>query len=308
MDFRFTKVVAIGEAMIEMAVIGDDTYRRSFAGDTFNTAWHMAQILGTPGQVGFVTKVGRDSVSDTFIDQLTDDGMDVSCIGRVDDRTMGLYMIALKGVERDFQYWRSHSAARLLADNPDWLTKAIGQAGLIHLSGITLAILSAVARARLWDVIATARSQGARLSFDPNVRPRLWSSPNETRTTLSAFFEITDIALPSFDDEAALWGDTSPQATLERLQKAGVTEIAVKDGASPVLGLCDGTQTTVETPSVSGMRDTTGAGDAFNAGYLAARLSGHPQQDAIAFGQAVSSEVLRHFGARIPKEHIPNLI
>ena len=308
LTFKSTRVVAIGEAMIEMAVIGEDTYRRSFAGDTFNTAWHLAQLLGTPGQVGFVTKVGRDSASAAFLAQCALDGLDASCIGQVDDRTLGLYMIALNGVEREFQYWRAQSAARFLADDPRWLGAAIGHAGLLHLSGITLAILSAEARNRLWDVIAAARSQGARLSFDPNVRPKLWSSPEETRTTLSAFLDITDIAMPSFDDEAALWGDKSPQATLDRLQKVGIEEIAIKNGENAIVGLCAGKQTTFETPSVREIRDTSGAGDAFNAGYLAARLMGKGQDGAVAAGQGISSEVLRHFGARIPKNHMSKLI
>lgn len=307
LTFHNTKVVAVGEAMIEMATLGDDTYRRSFAGDTFNTAWHMSQLLGPTGQVGFVTTVGQDAVSEAFIGKIADDGMDVSCIGQVDERTMGLYMIVLKDAERDFHYWRAQSAARLLADDPEWLAQAIGDAGLIHLSGITLAILSPDARARLWQVIANARSQGARLSFDPNVRPKLWASPEETRTSLTAFLEITDIALPSFDDEAALWGDTCPKETLDRLAMAGVTEIAIKDGAGPVLGLCDGKLTTTQTPSASIIRDTSGAGDAFNAGYLAARLNGREQQDAIVVGQRISSEVLCHFGARIPKDKMPKL-
>ena len=305
LTFRSPKTVAIGEAMIEMAVIGDDTYRRSFAGDTFNTAWHMAQLMGASGSVGFVTKVGHDASSNAFIQQLARDGLKTTCVEQISDRKMGLYMIALEGTERHFQYWRSQSAARLLAEDPDWLATAIGDAGLIHLSGITLAILTEDARDLLWDVLSTARDHGARLSFDPNVRPQLWTSRQDTKRTLSRFFEITDIALPSFDDEAKLWGDVSPRMTLERLKGVGISEIAIKNGAGVVIATSDAKTITVDTPAVSGIRDTSGAGDAFNAGYLAARLIGRDQYHAIKDGQLMSSEVIQHFGARIPKTHIP---
>ncbi|MDB9808718.1 sugar kinase [Yoonia sp.] len=307
LTFKSPRTVAIGEAMIEMAVIGDDTYRRSYAGDTFNTAWHMSQLAKRDGTVGFVTKVGQDSASNGFVAQLAADGLDTSCIGQMSDRTMGLYMIELQDTERHFHYWRSHSAARLLADDPDWLVEAIDDAGLIHLSGITLAILSDEARVHLWQVLSAARAKGARVSFDPNVRPKLWTWPEETKTTLSRFFQITDIILPSFDDEAALWGDAAPQMTVERFSKAGVSEIVVKNGAGPVRALSADGEVLVDTPSVSGIRDTSGAGDAFNAGYLAARLNGAHQSDAIRAAQQMSSEVIRHFGARIPKTNIPYL-
>lgn len=307
LTFRSPRTVAIGEAMIEMAVIGDDTYRRSYAGDTFNTAWHMSQLVKGDGTVGFVTKVGLDSASNGFVARLAADGLDTSCIGQISERTMGLYMIELQDTERHFHYWRSHSAARLLADDPDWLTGAIGDAGLIHLSGITLAIISEKARGRLWQVLAAARAKGARVSFDPNVRPKLWTSSSEAKTTLSRFFGITDIVLPSLDDEAALWGDASPQMTIERFRKAGVSEIVVKNGAGPVRASSDSGDIVLNTPAVSGIRDTSGAGDAFNAGYLAARLNAANQSDAIRAAQLMSAEVIQHFGARIPKSHIPNL-
>ncbi|CAN0605277.1 unnamed protein product, partial [Ectocarpus sp. 12 AP-2014] len=108
-----------------------------------------------------------------------------------------------------------------------------------------------------------------------------------------------------FDDEAALWGDVSPEMTIERLKDAGVSEIVIKNGAGPVIATSDAKDISVDTPAVSGIRDTSGAGDAFNAGYLAARLIGTDQIDAIKDGQLMSSEVIQHFGARIPNTHIP---
>lgn len=265
-QFRSNNTVAVGEAMIEMAEAGPDTYRRGFAGDTFNTAWHMAQIPDAALPVRFVTKVGTDSLSSDFINLLDADGLDISHVGRVSDQAMGLYMIELDETERSFHYWREASAARLMADDAGWLASALYGAGLIHISGITLAILRPDARARLISALAAARTQGARVSFDPNVRPQLWSSYDETRDAMQAMLNVTDIALPSFDDEAALWSDTSPTGTIARLRDAGVAEIVVKNGAAPATFWDDTQVGEVPCAPVSGIRDTSGAGDAFNAG------------------------------------------
>ncbi|WP_299694909.1 sugar kinase [uncultured Tateyamaria sp.] len=306
-SFQSNRTVALGEAMIEMAETGGSTYRKDFAGDTFNTAWHMAQIPDVELPVRFATKVGTDTLSTKFIASLHADGLDTSHVGRVSDRMMGLYMIELDGAERSFHYWREASAARLLAEDEDCLKQSVQGAGLIHVSGVTLAILRPDARARLISVLAFARTQGARVSFDPNVRPRLWSSSVETCDAIEAMLCVTDIALPSFDDEAALWGDGSPHETIERLRAARVSEIVVKNGAAPVT-FWDGEQVAeVPCKSVSGIRDTSGAGDAFNAGYLAARLEGRVPVHAIASGQIMSAAVLQQFGARIPSGQVPSL-
>ncbi len=307
LTFRSRKMLSIGEAMVEMAPVSDGLYRRAFAGDTFNTAWHLAQRLGPGADVGFVTRIGQDQMSNAFVAELTADGMDPAGISRDPNRKMGLYVIQLDGVERSFHYWRDSSAARLLADDPVELGRALQGAGLIHLSGITLAILTPAARQTLFAVLEQARQDGAVVSFDPNIRPRLWASAEEICTTLSAMLQVTDIALPSFDDEAAHFCDASPADTVRRMVAAGVREVVVKDGPGDVHYCVDGHTLAVPTPPVNAIRDTTGAGDAFNAGYLGARLLGISPQIAVASGQTLAAEVLKHPGARAPKSAISAL-
>jgi 2-dehydro-3-deoxygluconokinase len=304
LSFPSRRVVAIGEVMIEMAPVGDGLYRRGYAGDTFNTAWHMGQLLGDAARVAFVTRVGRDPLSDAFVAEMEADGLDVSGVVRDPERNMGLYLIELDGVERSFHYWRASSAARRLADDPVALAADLSGAGLLHLSGITLAILSEDARKNLFRVLEEARAGGAIVAFDPNIRPRLWSSLQEMRETVMRMLSMTDIALPSFDDEAANWSDAAPSDTIDRLVSLGVREVVVKNGAESVRFYAGGSGDLRATPAVEGIRDTTGAGDAFNAGYLSARLLGYSPVEAVAAGQSLSSEVIRNAGARAPKEWI----
>lgn len=303
LTFARPKVVSIGEAMIELAPVDGGLYRKGFAGDTFNTVWHLAQLLGNRAEVGFVSRVGQDSLSDAFVAELAADGVETRGVLRDPARAMGLYLIELDGVERSFHYWRGMSAARGLADDPAALADAVQGAGLIHLSGITLAILSPAARDDLFDVLAQARADGALVSFDPNIRPRLWASTAEIRATVSRMLHLTDIALPSFDDEAQHWQDADPAATLARFAAAGVREVVVKNGAGAVAYQAD-SRGEVATPTVGAIRDTTGAGDAFNAGYLAARIVGKPVAAAIASGQRLSAEVICTYGARAARDRV----
>lgn len=305
--FISSKLVSIGEAMVEMAPVDGTTYRRGFAGDTFNTAWHLCRTLGHRATTCFASRIGSDSLSDEFAATLSAGGLDGYALSRDPERSMGLYLIELDGVERSFHYWRERSAARKLADDPKWLAEVFEGAGLIHLSGITVAILPPEGRQRLLAALAVARARGTVISFDPNIRPRLWSGEAEIRDTIPRFLEVTDIALPSFDDEQMIWNDADPAAVLARMARLGVDEVVVKNGADPVALRSDGHDSSLPTPAVESICDTTGAGDAFNAGYLAARYLGHPPQAAVAHGQQMSAAVIRHFGARLPADSVPQI-
>lgn len=294
------RVVGVGEAMVELSPAGDGLYRLGFAGDTFNTVWHMAQLLGRGASAGFVTRIGSDALSNRFLAELENGGLDTGVVGRDDAKHMGLYLIELAGTERSFQYWRNESAARSLADEPETLSAVFDGADLIHVSGITLAILTDEARSSLFDALVLARRRGATIGFDPNVRPRLWSGLDKAQSAILRMIELTDIALPSFDDEKMLWQDASPSDTLRRYRSHGVAEVVVKNGANAVTAGLGGDELIIATPAVDGVRDTTGAGDAFNAGYLSARCAGAAQADAVRAGQTVSAEVLKHPGARAP--------
>lgn len=300
--WRNRTALGIGEAMVEFVPVGGETYRRGFAGDTLNTCWHLAQLLGPHARVGYFTKVGADTVSDQLVAFIEASGMDAQRIVRDPERTLGLYVISLSGAERSFTYWRDTSAARRLADDLDGLIEATRDCGLLHVSGITLAVIGDTGRRHLIEALRQARRAGAVVSFDPNVRLRLWRDVSELRAATQAMLEVVDIALPSFDDEAAVWGDADPEATLARLEAAGVPEIVVKNGAGDVVYSVAERRGRLPTPEVANLRDTTGAGDSFNAGYLAGRLVGLDLRESCHLGQWVAGEVIGHYGALAPQE------
>jgi len=300
--WRGRRIVGVGEAMVEFATVGENLYRRGFAGDTLNTCWHIAQLLGPHAEVGYCTCVGNDAFSNQLVDFVAANGMDTTRITRDPERTVGLYVISLAGAERSFSYWRETSAARRLADDLDALRDALKDSALIHISGITLAVIGEPGRQNLLRALAEARGAGAIVSFDPNVRMKLWRNLDALREATRGMLEATDIALPSFDDEALVWGDADPDATISRIAAADVAEIVVKNGAGDVVALADGARTRAPAPAVTEIRDTTGAGDSFNAGYLAARFVGMAPREAVSVAQRVAGEVIGHFGALAPSE------
>lgn len=290
----------IGECMVELAPAGAGLFRQAFAGDVFNTAWYLKALSGTP--VRFVSAIGTDPLSDAMLAFIDAQGIDTAHISRLPNATVGLYLITLTGAERSFTYWRGQSAAKRLADDPDRLAAALDDAKLAYLSGITLAILPPEARARLMQVLRGFQQSGGQIAFDPNIRLALWPDRSELDQALADAYALADISLPSFDDEATLYGDTSPAATVQRLCAWGAREIVVKNGPLPTLVHAYGQTSELASPSVTDVRDTTGAGDAFNAGYLNARLSRLDPVTAVRAGQSLAAEVIRHPGALIPPE------
>src|SRR5476649_1158473 len=162
---------------------------------------------------------------------------------------------------------------------------------MIYFSGVTLSLYSNTWLGRFLAVVELARQQGAKIVFDGNFRPHGWKGDlPRTRAVFLEALKRADIALPTYDDEAVLWGDPSPEATVDRLQAFGIAEIVVKNGPNSALVAAGGQRDFVPVPQIVEPVDTTAVGDSFNAGYLAARLS---NESPLAAAAAARSEERR---------------
>ena len=292
-------IAAVGECMIELSASDGAEWRMGHAGDTFNTLWALHALLPDYA-ADYVTAFGDDPFSRQQIEFMRGNGIGTAASPIIPGARPGLYAITLDGAERSFTYWRTDSAARQLASQPETLARSLADRRLVYFSGITLAILDDAGRQILLDALRGARSAGATIAFDPNYRPRLWPSPDDARRAIERALGVTDIALPTFPDEQALFADTSPDATVGRIRDAGVGEIVVKNGADDAYVHDGGSTPRVPAVTVDDAVDTTGAGDSFNGGYLAARLSGLDAETSAARAHRVAAAVVRVRGALAP--------
>lgn len=295
-------VVSFGECMLELTRTAQGEARLRFGGDTFNTAVYMAR-LGVP--VRYATALGADAWSAEMKAAWAEEGVGLDLILTDPDRLPGLYAIRTDAAgERTFSYWREASAARRFMRLPgaERALEAMGQADLFYLSGISLSLFDDADRAILRTVAEAVRRRGGDVAFDPNYRPRNWPSQAVARRAVEAFSPLVTIALPTFEDEAALNGDTSPEGTAERWLRRGAREVVVKTGPDGALLADAGGSRRIPTEPVAIPVDTTGAGDSFNAAYLHARLSGLDAPAAVRAGHLLAGRVIGHPGAVIPRD------
>jgi 2-dehydro-3-deoxygluconokinase len=302
MSEQKARAICVGEVLIELARGADGRFALSCGGDTFNTAVYLARA-GV--DVAFATAMGDDPYSESIAALAAAEGVLGHLMLRVPGRLPGMCLVENGPAgERSFRYWREGAPMRDLFELADWMriAESLMAARLIYFSGITLSLFSNNGLGRFLAVIEVARQQGAKVAFDGNFRPRGWKGDlARTRTVFIETLKRVDIALPTFDDEAVLWGDPSPEATVARLQAFGIGEIVIKNGPNSALVAAAGAQEFVPVPEVVVPVDSTAAGDGFNAGYLAARLAGRNPAQAASDAHRLAGDVIRHHGALVPR-------
>lgn len=296
------RVAAVGECMVELRHRDERLLELGFAGDSFNTALYLARCTRRERvAVDYVTALGTDPYSEAMLAAWREEGIGADQVARVPGRLPGLYFIRTdaKG-ERRFFYYRSAAAARELFRDAasESLLEALPGYDVLYFTAITLSLLEPTARERFRLALLAARQAGCLIAFDSNYRPAGWADAAAARAAITPFLDTLTLALPTFEDEQALWGDATEAETLARYAARGV-EVCVKRGDG---GCFLGDGECVPVPARITPIDTTGAGDSFNAAYLTARLAGQPPGEAARAGHILAGTVIRHRGAIIPKE------
>lgn len=294
-------IAVIGEGMVELSRTGHGAgmagWETGYGGDALNSAIHLARFGLT---TSFLSALGHDPLSRGLRQAWTAEGLDLTHLLTHPDRSAGLYAIETDATgERSFAYWRSDSAARAMLDLPEAeaALATAETADLLYLSLISLAVLPPAGRARLVALCRAVRARGGRVAFDSNFRPRLWASPDEAREAVEAIGPWVDIALPTLVDETALFGDQPIETVAARWRNWGAAEVAVKNGAEGCLLALDDESRPIAPPQAVAAIDSSGAGDAFNAGYLAARLQDRTPDQAALTGHRLAAWVIARRGA-----------
>ena len=319
------RIACLGECMVELSSLRDGSLKVSYGGDTLNTAIYLSR-LGV--DVGYVTALGDDPYSDDMISKWQDEGVDTRFAIRAKGRMPGLYAIRTdERGNRSFQYWRDHSPVHDLFGFSEFSESSRAREHLrnidfLFLSGITLSLFSEDDRVELFELLDAQRERGGKVVFDTNHRSSRWSSDAAARAVYREMLERVDLALPTLEDQMQLFGDEDAYVCAARHHDAGVSEVAVKMGEGGCLVSCDGRgerdepgrdgagkREAMQVPLTERRepKDTTGAGDSFNAAYLAARLNGREPAEAATVAHTIAGEVVMHHGAIIPREAMPDV-
>jgi 2-dehydro-3-deoxygluconokinase len=213
---------------------------------------------------GWVSLLGEDEPGRLVFDRVRAEGVDVSRVRRVRGLPTGLYLREQVGQEIRVYYYRKGSAAStmtLKALDPEYLKEA----EFLHLTGITPALSEDCRAFTLW----AAREDGTRVSFDVNYRSKLWGS-GEARAFVEEILPSVDLLFVGDDEARALWG-RDDEGLVRELAARGPREVVLKLGREGSLALVDGRIITRPAYPVEAV-DPVGAGDAFDAGYLAGHL------------------------------------
>jgi 2-dehydro-3-deoxygluconokinase len=289
-------LVALGEPLLEFNQVRQDdttTYRQGFGGDTSNCAIAAARL---GARTAYVTRLGEDAFGRMFIDLWGRESVDVSGVGRSADAPTGIYFVTHGAHGHEFSYLRTGSAAAGMRPG-DLPLDVIRATQVLHISGISQAI-SASACDTVFAAIDAARIAGARISYDSNLRLKLWPL-ERARAVITATIALCDWFLPSLDEAAQLSRATDPHAILGWCHARGAPTVALKMGAGGCWVSTNTGRDHIAGHDVDAV-DATGAGDCFDGAFAGRIVAGDAAVVAARYANAAAALATTGSGAVAP--------
>jgi len=293
--------------MLELSKDESGLYRLFYGGDSFNVALYIARLGGT---IDYFTVLGNDPHSQFMVDDWKIENIGTKLVHQIDSNSLpGIYLVDVKDDgSRKFFYWRQNSPVKKIFDytDVDHHIAVLAAYDYFYLSGISFAILEDENKDKLLHIMSKIKQKGTKIIFDSNYRPVLWKDMSHTQNYMNKLYKLADIALPTFEDDHLIYGDTSPEKTIERIVQSGPKEIVVKNGSDGCYTLID--QKIIHYPAQpTNVVDTTAAGDSFNAGYIHARSQGMSIPECLSLASSVAALVVGFKGAIVPRSTFQNL-
>jgi 2-dehydro-3-deoxygluconokinase len=291
--------VTFGEAMglfiaQETGRLEDVTnFSRATAGAELNVATGLSR-LGL--RVGYISRMGDDPIGRALLAAIKREGIDTSRITVDRKHPTGLMFKGrtIDGSDPAIDYFRRGSAASHMSV-ADFALDYCRHARLLHLTGISPA-LSASARELAFHAADTMRALGRFVSFDPNLRPRLWTSEQDMIDCLNRLAAKSDLVMPGLNEGRILTGYEQPEDVAKFYLDLGVQAVVVKLGPEGAYFANASCAQRVAGIPISRVVDTVGAGDGFAVGVLSALLDGADLAAAVSRGNAIGARVVQFPG------------
>lgn len=288
------EIVFLGEPLFELnQPRGESIFHPGFGGDTSNAAIAAAR---QGAQVGYLTAIGADPFGESFMELWAAEGVDVSAVVRSQFAHTGLYFVRHGPDGHAFSYLRAGSAASRMTpqDIPEGFIEG---SKILHASGISQAISSSAADS-VFAAIGAARGAGVTVSYDTNLRLRLWPL-DRARAVIHAAAALADILLPSIDDAMHLTGLADPDRIADTYLGLGPKIVVLTLGARGVLvATADRRETIPSWPTKP--VDATGAGDTFDGAFLAEYLRHGEPFAAARYANVAAALSTEGYGAVTP--------
>ena len=304
------KVVAIGELLIDFVpqqkgcALDEVThFERVAGGAPANVAAAVARL---GGNAAMISQVGEDAFGTHILKVLRSNGVDTSYVFRTGRANTGLAFVSLDATgNREFSFFRNPSADLFLEEG-QIVPEMFADCAALHFCSVDLVDWPVKAAHR--RAVALAKQAGALISFDPNVRLPLWSSPADCQAAIREFLPSADLVKLSDDEVEFVTGCTDERAAAEKLFGMGCRLLIVTRGAAGSAAYTPHAEGFAETIRVP-VTDTTGAGDSFIGSFLyqltrdgvAAdgldKLTEQQLTDYLVFSAQYASLTVQHKGA-----------
>jgi len=295
MSDRSIDLVGIGECLAEFSHIGDGNYQIGYSGDVLN-ALAAAGRLGL--KTGLITAMGDDPFQMGLQDILEEENIDLSHAPVLHGKPNGVYFVYVnESGGPSFHFLRKDSAAReafVCQELPELIDYALSARALLF-SSIPLAVMKE--REKIFELLAAIKGKTI-IAFDLNVRKALWSDLQDLISMFPLLAPIVDVLFVTDEDDALLFGVRPVKDAMEYYKQLGFNQVIIRRGGASTLVFAEGQDFQVPVPKVASIVDTTGAGDVFNAGFIAAMLRKHLPYECAAMGNATAAVSVDTRGGR----------
>ena len=285
--------LCLGEPMLEFNQQPDGNYLPGHGGDTSNAAIAAAR---QGAKVGMITHLGTDAFGKSFLNLWAGEGVDTSTVRQVTDAHTGVYFVTHGPDGHEFSYLRAGSAASRMGPD-DLPVAALQTARILHVSAISQAISDTAADA-VYDAIHVVKQAGGRVSYDTNLRLKLWPL-ERARAVTHAAVARSDIVLPGLDDAQQLTGLTDPDEIASFYLDLGAGIVALTLGADGALVATRQRRERVAGRKVEAV-DANAAGDTFDGAFLARLVAGDDPFAAARYANAAAVLTTLGYGAVAP--------